>query len=234
MMKILLSFLLLALPWGAKAQQSPLPSVSPIMLVKMADGTETDETGYDGGAPLRVRFEARPQHLGTRTALYEWRFVKDGVTRPFLVRYDENTDFLFRESGSFSVRLLVSFVQGTDTINYEMEEPFRINISESNLEMPNAFTPNGDGINDVLRAKEGHKSLVEFKAVVVNRWGKKMAEWSEPSDGWDGRNGGADAPDGAYYLIVKAKGADGRHYNIKKTISLLRKYRENGSGTSTN
>ena len=39
-----------------------------------------------------------------------------------------------------------------------------------------------------------------------------------------GKSGGADAPEGAYYLTVTARGADGRKYDIKKTINLLRRY----------
>lgn len=232
MTKTLLSFLFLTWSWSVRAQTSVLPSVSPTMLVTTADDTESEETEYEGGAPLRVRFEAHPENIGTRTALFEWRFVKEGIAEPLLIRYDENTEFIFKESGTFLVKLLVSFVEGTDTVNYEMDEPFRIHIGESKLELPNAFTPNGDGVNDVFRAKEGFRSLVEFKAVVINRWGKKLAEWFDPADGWDGRCNGNDVPDGAYYLVVQARGADGRRYNIKKTITLLRKHQEIG-GTSS-
>ena len=48
----------------------------------------------------------------------------------------------------------------------------------------------------------------------------------------DGKSGGSDVPDGAYYLVVQAKGADGRHYNIKKVINILRGYTENGGTTN--
>ena len=51
-----------------------------------------------------------------------------------------------------------------------------------------------------------------------------MARWNQPSEGWDGKSGGTDAPEGAYYLNVTARGADGRNYNIKKTINLLRRF----------
>ena len=102
-------------------------------------------------------------------------------------------------------------------------------MSESQLEFPNAFTPNGDGINDIFKAKEGYKSIVSFEAAVFSRWGKKLYEWRDLDGGWDGRSGGHDVPDGAYYLVVKARGADGRNYNIKKVINILRGYTEEGS-----
>ena len=100
--------------------------------------------------------------------------------------------------------------------------------------MPNAFSPNGDGINDVYKAKSGYQSLVEFHAYIFNRWGQKLYEWTNPADGWDGTYNGKDVKEGVYYVLVKAKGADGRKYNIKRDVNLLRGYDETaGSGTVT-
>lgn len=194
-----------------------------------ADGAEQTDTQYEGSAPFHAVFRANPEHTGDYTPLYEWRFSRQGEEQPFIVRNDEDTEYTFNRSGTFTVELLISFVQGTDTVEYRMDEPFSITISESRLEMPNAFTPNGDGINDVLRVKEGYKSIVTFKASVFDRWGKKLYEWNDPAGGWDGTSGGRDVPDGAYYLNLQARGADGRHYNIRKTISLLRGYTEQGA-----
>ena len=122
-------------------------------------------------------------------------------------------------------------MQGTDTIRYTdaywtTADPIRITISESKLEMPNIFTPNGDGVNDVYRAKNGYRSLVAFKACIFNRWGQKLYEWTDPAGGWDGRFKGQDVKDGVYFVIVNARGADGRVFNIKKDVNLLRNYIE--------
>lgn len=127
------------------------------------------------------------------------------------------------------MELRVSFVLGTDTVEYVMDQPFTVNISESKLELPNAFTPNGDGINDIYRVKDGYQSIVSFKATVFNRWGKKLYSWSALDGGWDGRSGGSEVPDGAYYLVVEARGADGRNYNVKKVINLLRGFTESSA-----
>lgn len=206
------------------AQTSAPPSVTPQMTYTNANGQEVQETSYDGGAPLHVRFEATTKDLGNYTPLYEWQFTRENSTTPFLIRYEQATTYDFLESGNFRVRLLVSFVLNNDTVSYAQEDAFVLNIAESKLEFPNAFTPNGDGINDIFKAKEGYQSIVTFRADVVNRWGKRVAHWSHPAEGWDGKSGGADAPEGAYYLTVTARGADGRKYDIKKTINLLRRY----------
>ena len=63
---------------------------------------------------------------------------------------------------------------------------FMIRITESELKVPNAFSPNGDGVNDVFRVK--HKSLVRFNAYVFNRWGQELYRWGLQNidAGWDG------------------------------------------------
>ena len=92
--------------------------------------------------------------------------------------------------------------------------------------MPNAFSPNGDGINDIYKAKDGYQSIVEFKACIFNRWGQKIYEWNDPAGGWDGKHNGKDVKQGVYFVLVKAKGADGRKYEIKRDVNLLRGFTE--------
>lgn len=209
--------------------QDLLPSVNPTMTYVNEDGQEVTETQYDGSAPLAVTFHANPENVGGYTPLYEWRFTKSGEASPFLIRYDEDTEFNFNESGTFSVELLTSFVQGTDTLSYSMDSPFTLTISESKLEVPNAFSPNDDGVNDIFKVKEGYKSIISFKAMIFDRWGKKLYEWTDLAGGWDGTSGGSKVPDGSYYLNIQARGADGKKYNIKKVITLLRGYTEKGT-----
>lgn len=209
--------------------QDVIPSAMPVMAIVDDDGMESEESSYEGSAPVTAIFRAQPENVGNYTPYYEWRFSRQGEEKPFLTRYEEETQYVFKESGAFVIELYVSFVQGTDTIEYEIDEPFVVNISESKLELPNAFTPNGDGINDVFKVKEGYQSIISFEAKVFSRWGKKLYEWNDIEGGWDGRSGGRDVPDGAYYLVVKAKGADGKDYDIKKVINILRGYTENGS-----
>ena len=57
-----------------------------------------------------------------------------------------------------------------------------VSIYESKLEFPNAFSPNGDGINDIFKAKDGYKSITEFHATVFNRWGQKLYTWDNPNN----------------------------------------------------
>lgn len=181
---------------------------------------------YDGSAPFKAVFTSNVTDADGYVALYEWRFVRAGESTPFLTRFDADTEFEFMQSGSYTVQLLVSFVQGTDTVEYVQENPFTVNIRESILEFPNAFTPNGDGINDKFKAKTGWQSIMSFHAMIFSRSGRLIYEWRDPAGEWDGRSGGKIVPDGAYYLRVDAKGADGRRFEIRKVINVLTGYRE--------
>lgn len=51
--------------------------------------------------------------------------------------------------------------------------------------VPTAFSPNGDGLNDIFRAKV-HDSVRDFKLIVYNRWGQQVFQSNDPAQGWDG------------------------------------------------
>ena len=233
-MKHIASLLLLALSMGLASPmfaQNELPTCLPIMRVTGDEYVDAETSSYDGNAPMYAVFEANPQNVGDYEPLFEWRFSRQNEQTPFLVRYDENTTYDFTKSGSFDIELRVSFVMGNDTIHFTQDTPFSVSIAESRLEVPNAFTPNGDGTNDEFIIKEeSYESIVEFHAMIFSRSGKKLYEWHDITKGWDGRSGGHECPDGAYYLNIQAKGADGHVYNIRKTINLLRTFQPNSGG----
>lgn len=185
---------------------------------------------YSGSAPLVVHFAANKSDADGYTGYYEWRIYSEADSEtPLYTRYEENTDFTFTQAGSFRIYLIARF---TDSSGSSVEwgesdfQPFTISISESELSMPNAFSPNGDGINDIYKPKSGYKSIVEFNGYIFNRWGVKLFEWHDPSTGWDGTYHGSPVKQGVYFCLVKARGADGRQFNIKKDVNLLRGYSE--------
>jgi len=74
--------------------------------------------------------------------------------------------------------------------------------------MPNAFTPNADGINDCFRIKY-FGQIQELQFFIYNRWGNKVFESSNPNDCWDGTFKGNPAEAGNYVYYIKAKTACG-------------------------
>jgi gliding motility-associated-like protein len=100
----------------------------------------------------------------------------------------------------------------------------------SSLELPNVFTPNGDGQNDVFipkpfdaLSKTGTRNIVEYNCQIFDRWGKMVFETNDINAGWDGkRKGGSQSSDGVYFWVVKAKGVDNQAYDLKGNVTLLR------------
>ena len=181
------------------------------------NGVEVEtRNDFSGQAPLSVSFRANPQDMEGLDPTYEWHFRMEGEGKDMMVRYEENTDYTFTKAGKTYVTLYAN-------LGNEERDSSRIcvTISESKLLMPNAFTPNGDTHNDVYKAKE-YQSIVEFHAYIFNRWGQKLFEWTNPAEGWDGNYNGSPVKEGVYFVVVKARGADGIVYNIRKDVNLLR------------
>ena len=119
----------------------------------------------------------------------------------------------FTATGVYVVTLLTTDATGlcsiTSTISIEV-------LDNSLLEVPNVFTPNGDGSNEVFSIKT--KGISELKCDIYNRWGLKLYTISNPLDVWDG--GGYSA--GTYFYILEAKGADSKEYKQQGFISLFK------------
>ncbi len=172
-----------------------------------------------GQAPLIVNFHANPTDMEEFNPAYEWHFRQEGEDKELMVRYEEDTEYTFTTAGKTYVTLIVR-LDGMETIE---SDPISVTISESKLTFPNAFSPNDDGFNDKYKAKE-FQSLIEFHAYIFNRWGQKLFEWTDPANGWDGTYHGKPVKEGVYFLLARAKGADGTEYEIRKDVNLLRGY----------
>ena len=184
-------------------------------------GVEVVETdNFDAEAPLYVEFTSNPASLDP-AATIEWYIVNTsaGIN---ITRYEENTSYTFTDAGKNIVTLNVML----DGEAIETKS-ITITISDSHLEMPNAFSPNNDQINDYYQAKTTTKSIIEFHAYIFNRHGQKLYEWTDWStekSGWDGTYNGHPVKDGVYFVYVKARGADGRDYSIRRDVNLLRNF----------
>jgi len=86
--------------------------------------------------------------------------------------------------------------------------------------LPNAFSPNGDGENDVLFVRGEFVETVEL--IIYNRWGEKVFETRDQAMGWDGTHNGKENEPGvfAYYLMVTCEG--GGEHQEQGSINLLR------------
>lgn len=87
--------------------------------------------------------------------------------------------------------------------------------------MPNAFTPNGDGRNDVFKIP-GNEFIKLTKFQVFNRWGQEMFNTIEPQRGWDGTFKGQPAPQGVYMYIIVAELPNKEIVTYKGDVTLIR------------
>jgi len=92
------------------------------------------------------------------------------------------------------------------------------------LDVPNVFTPNGDGLNDYFLPRQLLSAgVTAFSMQVYNRWGEKV--WQTASldgRGWDGRFGGVDQPTGVYVYLIEVTLANGRTERYGGNVTLMR------------
>jgi gliding motility-associated-like protein len=87
--------------------------------------------------------------------------------------------------------------------------------------VPNAFSPNGDGNNDVIKIiGAGFKQLNYFK--IYNRWGQKVFETNNFLEGWDGTLKGTPQPISTYFWIINAVDVDNQSKSFRGDLTLIR------------
>lgn len=184
------------------------------MSFKLLNTVKVDGYGEDmGQAPLDVEFTDESVNAQS----YEWYLYKDTADLkeklPTLedslmdnsLRNERDFMFTYEHPGQYAVRLKVVNTVGPNNC-WDTTELKDIKVIQSLVNVPNVFTPNGDGVNDVFRVQM--LSVTSFHAVIINRWGRKVYEWSDPEGGWDGRINGTYASPGTYYYIVTARGLE--------------------------
>lgn len=92
--------------------------------------------------------------------------------------------------------------------------------TDHTLYIPDAFTPNGDGINDTLFVFGSN--IYYFNMVIYDRWTEKMFEFQDISRGWDGTYGGLPCKQDTYVYVLQVFFTDGCHETRKGRINLLR------------
>lgn len=85
------------------------------------------------------------------------------------------------------------------------------------IDMPNLFTPNGDGFNPVFKPIV-FQNVLDADLIIINRWGQRIFYTRDVETGWDG----GDAPAGVYYWLLRYEGKNGKNGTAKGWVHLLR------------
>ena len=91
------------------------------------------------------------------------------------------------------------------------------------MNIPNSFTPNGDGLNDVfIPIFNMESSVKEYKFEVYNRWGQLIFETTDVTTGWDGKFKSKICQQGTYNWIVYYQDLNKNPYNVNGHATLLK------------
>jgi gliding motility-associated-like protein len=145
---------------------------------------------------------------------WNWQFGNEGTTT------QQNPLFTFQDTGLVAVRLIVTHPEGCkDSITQLLDI-----VPEFKWFMPNAFTPNGDGSNDLFLGAGLLEGINDFNMTIWNRWGELVFETDNPNVGWNGQdqNSGSMSPGGVYVYQVTFTSPRGTPLIYKGFATLIR------------
>jgi gliding motility-associated-like protein len=132
---------------------------------------------------------------------------------------DNNGDaFIYLTSTKPGYALVTATVDG---LPIDYGSPARVYFAPINIYVPRVFTPNGDGVNDVLKPiLVGIETFQYF--TVYNRWGNIVYQTTDPNQGWDGTMKGVPQPVETYLWIAAGVDTNGKTIVQKGMTSLVR------------
>ncbi len=172
-------------------------------------------------APLFINLDSRANDI---TNHYEWAFIQgdDAINNDFNGAYtyfDKYVNaFEISDPGLHCIELTISNIRDDSACAHKSYGCLQ--ITESDIYVPNVFTPNGDGTNDEFRV--AYRSISEFEISIYDQWGRRVYQSDDITKGWDGTFHGDLASMGTYFYVIKAKGTDDYEYVIKGSVNLLR------------
>ena len=173
----------------------------------MLDVQFTADTLF-GAAPLAVNFSNNSIHAIS----YSWDFG-DGNGSTL-----DEPQHTFELDGTFTVVLSGLDAQGCS----DRSQVTILVFDDTQIYIPNSFTPNGDGINENFNIYS-NKTKLQISGMIFNRWGREIASWNSLTKGWDGKSkGGSEAEEGIYVYLVKITFPDGDAEERHGSVALIR------------
>jgi gliding motility-associated-like protein len=184
------------------------------------------EVKLSGSAPLNIELinNASPSAF-----FFDWCISTDKEFNSCNISAStKDFRYTFDKQGTYYIKVEVtnSQMSSDSLVNCMSTNTIIVEVLNSKLDVPNVFSPNGDGVNDEF--KVAYQSLTTFRARVYSIHGRLLHEWTDPAKGWDGTIGGNPAAEGTYFYVIEATGDDydeeGKQiqYKLKGDINLLR------------
>ncbi len=160
--------------------------------------------------PAQVNTPTQFTNQSTSAVRYTW-FFGDGDTTNIT-----NPSHQYIKTGMYNVDLVAYNTLGCrDTFSLQVEA-----IVNPLIDVPSAFSPNGDGVNDMVIPRSFGVEKTRF--IIWNRWGQKVFESTQRNAGWDGMFKGKLQPQDAYAYTLEATLSDGQVIKKSGDITLFR------------
>ncbi len=169
--------------------------------------------------PLSMKVEFSP-YLGFENGVERYELYRQLIGKGEYELYEtypvESQDSFENGKDNYGQRFRIkAYELGGDRVSWSNDV---VLYFEPVLFVPNAFTPNGKGPgqNEIFKPLISGVKSYEFR--IYNRWGEKLAEYFEESQGWDGTYGGKSAPEGVYVYQIQFRDFQDKLYQFSGTI----------------
>jgi gliding motility-associated-like protein len=165
-----------------------------------------------GIADFEVSIDACSQEISIKntsknTFSYFWNFGDDKSDSAIAPKHT------YTSSGTYSIRLIVN---RSTLCESELTKTITLSEEQGAIAIPNVFSPNGDGNNDIFEVL-GVKDCAPYSLSIFNRWGELIFKSNDKKIGWDGFYKGKPQPAGVYVYMLNAIGK-----KYKGSITLIR------------
>ena len=181
---------------------NPVESIPlPIFAATAPDIQLSDKPFLCAGDPIQL-------DAGQGFASYLWQ---DGSKSRYFTATDEG----------------IYYVTVTDSLGCSASDSILLKVCDALMLLPNAFTPNADGLNDVFRVVTSQEGIISFSMRIYNRWGEIVFESSDIHQGWNGMVNGQYAPVGSYvwnivYQISTLTSPSTSTHSLHGNVELIR------------
>jgi len=157
-----------------------------------------------------MKYNTNLQLLGSGAEFYSWS-PSSYLTNPNLVNPIANL--------TVPVTFILSGIDENGCLN---TDSIHVGVDYTDaIFVPSAFTPNGDGKNDIFKVGSiSFQKLEEFR--IFNRWGQEVFYTTDPKKGWDGTFNGQSQEMGVYNYIIRLAYPDGKVDTYKGSVTLIR------------